>query len=114
MLRSKHARCPLLSCSTSSKVKKLRHLPGKWNELATNIKDILIAELRKFFSLFFSELWIRMEGGGRKGGGILLLKIYLTANSKARHQKRNSSVDKPDSSSYVRKRIAKLNMPFSC
>jgi hypothetical protein len=47
-LRTKHARCPLLSCSTSSKVKKLRHLPGKWAELSAHTRDVLSAELRKF------------------------------------------------------------------
>ena len=46
-LRTKHARCPLLSCSTSSKVKKLRHLPGKWVELSAHTRDILSSELRK-------------------------------------------------------------------
>ena len=43
------SRCPLLSCSTSNKGKKLRHLPLKWKELPAQTKDILINELRKFF-----------------------------------------------------------------
>lgn len=42
-LRSK---CPLLSCSTSSKGKKLRHLPLKWKDLAPPTKDALINELQ--------------------------------------------------------------------
>ena len=49
-LRSK---CPLLSCSTAGKGKKLRHLPHKWKELSQATKDNLIAELRKFILFYF-------------------------------------------------------------
>lgn len=40
-------KCPLLSCSTSSKGKKLRHMPTKWKELPANTKETLAAEMRK-------------------------------------------------------------------
>ena len=41
-------KCPLLSCSSASKSKKLRHLPAKWKELSVGLKEVLSNELRKY------------------------------------------------------------------
>lgn len=58
-VRGRYTTCPLPGCpnlnsaSSKTRVKRLRALPPKWNDLPPEIRDPIIQEFRKFF------FWIR-------------------------------------------------------
>ncbi|GAB6028720.1 hypothetical protein CHUAL_004541 [Chamberlinius hualienensis] len=46
-VRSRYTHCPILSCrSPKRKVKRLRPLPSKWNELPPEVKDPIVQDLQ--------------------------------------------------------------------
>lgn len=48
-VRSRFTACPLPTCPNSKdRVKRLRSLPKRWNELPQNVRDPIIEEFSKY------------------------------------------------------------------
>ena len=59
VVRRRYVQCPLPTCPTSKRrVKRLRPLPNKWNELPTDIRTALENEFQVRFVDFITFRWI--------------------------------------------------------